>query len=129
MTLLETLVVVAIVALITALGYPAVHPAGSAAQLRSQSRALVADLRRARSAALHLDRPVTLTADADGGGWRWDGGAERTDAALRLSADRAIIFYPDGSANGGGFDLRTRTRAVHLDVDRATGAVAFAAPR
>jgi len=125
MTLLETLVVVAILGLIAAIGFPAAHAPGSAVQLRSQAQALVADLHRARAAAQHLDRPVTLAADADGGGWRWDGGALRTDPGLRLAASQTVTFYPDGSASGGTLTLRSPARAARIDVDRVTGAAAL----
>ena len=126
MTLLEALVVVAITALIAALGFPAVRAAGPATHQRSQAAALAADLRRARAAAQHLDRPTRLTADTDGGGWRWDGGELRVDPPLRLAADRPVTFYPDGSASGGTFTLSGGRRPVTITVDRITGHLAIA---
>lgn len=125
MTLLEALVVVAITAMIGAIGWPAMHAGEAARALRSQSAALVADLKRAHAAAVHLDRPVPLTADADGGGWRWDGGALRVDRAIRVHADPAepIVFYPDGSASGATLTIGSKAHPIRLTVDAATGAV------
>ncbi len=123
MTLLEALVVVAITALIAAIGFPAFHATGTATALRSQSAALVADLHRARAAAIHLDRPVTLGADNDGGGWRWDGGALRLDSPLHLNATQAVTFFPDGSATGGDLAIAAPGRTIRMSVDRVNGQV------
>ena len=124
MTLLEALVVVAITAMIALIGYPALHTGDTARALRSGSDALVADLHRAHAAAIHLDRPVALAVDTDGGGWRWLGGAERLDHGLRLAAPQgALTFYPDGSASGGTIRLGVPGHAVGIAVDRPSGAV------
>jgi len=125
MTLLEALVVVAITAMIGAIGWPAMHAGETARALRSQSAALAADLKRAHAAAVHLDRPVSLAADTDGGGWRWDGGALRVDPAIRVRSDPAgpVVFYPDGSANGSVLTIGTATHPVRLTVDGPTGTV------
>ncbi len=125
MTLLEALVVVAITAMIGAIGWPAMHAGEAARALRSQSAALVADLKRAHAAAVHLDRPISLAADADGGGWRWDGGALRVDPAIRVHADPVgpVVFYPDGSASGSVLTIGTVRHPVRLTVDGPTGTI------
>ena len=124
MTLLETLVVVAILALVGAIGWPEMRGRGAGAVLRADTGALVADLKRARAAARHLDRPVTFAADADGRGWRWDGGAFRLEAPLRLAAD-PVVFFPDGSATGRTLTLGGGPNLVSVRVDRATGQLAI----
>lgn len=126
MTLLEALVVVAITAMIGALGFAAARGNHGAAAIRSQSAALVSDLKRAHAAAVHLDRPVALAADVDGRGWRWTGGALRLDPGLRLKADPAqpITFFPDGSASGAVLTIGTAAHPVRVSIDRVTGNVA-----
>lgn len=124
MTLLEALVVVAITALLSAISFPMFHAQGESARLRSGSHALVADLRRARAAAIHLDRPVTLTPAFDG--WRWDGGEEHIDAPLRLTGAQPVTFYPDGSATAADLVLAGSERSAHVAVDSATGHVSLA---
>ncbi len=119
MTLLEALVVIAITALISAIAFPKLHNFGDTARLRSESAALVADLHRARAAAIHLDRPITLTARADG--WRWDGGEEHLAPPLRLTMPEPITFYPDGSASGGDATLASPGRSARVSIDRVTG--------
>lgn len=122
MTLLETLVAVAILALISAVAFPLARGDAPGGRVRTESAALVADLRRSRAAAIRLGRPVTLAADADGGGWRWDGGALRTSPGVTLRSAAPVTFWPDGSAQGGPLTLgAARGGAVTLEVDRATG--------
>jgi len=124
MTLLEALVVVAITALLSALAFPMFHAQSDAAHLKSGSHALVADLRRARAAAILLDRPVTLTPVPDG--WSWDGGADHLDARLRLTAQQPVTFYPDGSATAADLTLGAAGNAAHVAVDPTTGHVSLA---
>ena len=124
MTLLEALVVVAITALLSAISFPLFHAKGDSARLRSGSHALVADLRRARAAALHLDRPVTLVPTPDG--WRWDGGEEHLEPPLRLAGVQPVTFYPDGSATPADLVLAGSGRSAHVAVDSVTGHVSLA---
>lgn len=124
MTLLEALVVVAITAMLAAIGYPALHTGDTARAVRSGSTALVADLHRAHAAAIHLDRPISLAADADGMGWAWLGGIERLDGGVRIAAPQgAITFYPDGSTSGGTMRLGVPGHIVNIAIDRPTGTV------
>ncbi len=111
-TLIEMLVVLAIVALIASLEFPAIERAFGRERFRTASALVESRLHAARAAAIGQAR-VT----------RFDAG--ELPQGVALDAPRAgIVFYPDGSANGGELALTEGPRRFRLAVDGATGRIA-----
>lgn len=110
-TLIEMLVVLAITALVAALGWPAAERAIAAAEFRgraAQGAALLAET-RARAIARHETvrfQPGDAIAQA-----RW------------TLPQGGLAFFADGSASGGEAVLAARGRRARFAVDAATGAI------
>lgn len=130
-TLLEMLVVLAILGLLVALAMP--NPGAGKISALSAARLLAADLARARSQAEAANRDVIMVIDVQARSWS---GAGRTGTlpnhlrlALtaaeteRLDRDKAgIRFYAEGGASGGRIAVLGAGRAS-IDVDWLTGGV------
>lgn len=121
-TLIEMLVVLAILGLVSGIAYPALDRALRRQAFLDACARVEAGVRSARAAALAEGRAVRVRGDADGHGFLY-GDAEEPlpDAAvLRLPAD-GIAFYPDGSATGGDVVLRLQGLDRGWRVVRGTG--------
>lgn len=109
-TLIEMMVVLAIVGLIAGLGFPAIERAGTALSARTARATVLAAVSGARAAALRSDAPVDLVLLPDGPGLSY--GRVRVafprDARLSLTPPH-VRFYPDGSASGGHITLGGET--------------------
>lgn len=136
-TLIEMLVVIAIVALLAAFALPRFSSAEAKADLSSTARILAAGLRSTRSLAMAQGRSEAFTVDIAHRLFRAGTGApqpmtktldltlvtasrERLDAAVG-----SIRFYADGSSTGGGISLRSDTRGALVLVDWLTGRVSI----
>lgn len=111
-TLIEMLVVLAIVALIASLEFPAIERAFGRERFRSAAAGIESRLHAARATAI-----------AQGAATRFDAGALPQGVALDVTR-AGIVFYPDGSANGGELALTEGPRRFRLAVDGATGRIA-----
>jgi general secretion pathway protein H len=131
LTLLETLVGLAIVAGLLTISVPYLkrEPSG----IEYAARQVATQLRQAQSAAIRTSRAADVTIDVAEGRV----GRERvappialtllTAAELRQSkTSGSIRFYPDGGATGGGVALTEGTRRVDVLVDWLTGRVSMA---
>ncbi|MGQ9369543.1 type II secretion system protein [Azospirillum sp. ST 5-10] len=123
-TLLELLVVLAILGLLTALLVPAVadRPAAAAAVA---ARDLTTALRATRAAALAADRPATFVLDPASGRFAVPGRppqrlAPGVSVAVTDGAP-AVTFYPEGGATAARFVVQPGGHGV--SVDWLTGAV------
>ena len=128
-TLVETLVVVGIIAMVALIGFPRLQ---QTIQLMGQHQtiSLVATrLREARARAMSLDAPVAFTVARDGTAFG--------DAAVRLDSvtpgvtvtqvapqGAKIAFFGDGSSSGGVVLVRGAGRANAVSVQASGGAVA-----
>ena len=126
MTLIEALVVVAITALITAIGFVSFRADGAAAAWRGTSAALVAEVRAARATAIRTDAPALLEVAPDGRSF----GRAGTEPVAALGKVRALAsgpirFFADGSATGGTIILSDGDRSATLAVDGPTGLIGF----
>ena len=122
-TLMEMLVVVAILGMTTALVFPAWVSPLRRIQLYEARAALVAHLRDARSLSLRSGEVVSLEPAADGRGYGW--GTRRVYAPAPVSvAGDPITFYADGSSSGGTLKLSERERTMSVAVDPVTGLTA-----
>lgn len=134
-TLLELMVVLAIMALALAVVPMQMEGTLERARLQAAARQLTQGLRLTQSSAMAQRQPQRLVVDTRHGLWRT---AQRshhlprgitvmltTARSERVNAFMsAVRFYPDGTATGGAIELRNKSGAVSIQVDWLTGAVA-----
>ncbi|HUK61560.1 MAG TPA: GspH/FimT family pseudopilin [Stellaceae bacterium] len=126
-TLLELMIVLAIMALVAAIAFPRLAARAPASALGAASEEMRAALATARSAAIAEDRAVTV-AGGDGF-YRIDGDqhALLSAAGVRVETPRGgIAFFPSGGSSGGRIVLRGGGRSATLDIDTLTGRASFA---
>lgn len=135
-TLLELLVVLAIVALMTAIAAPRFAAALPGAELDSGARKLAAGLREARSLAVSTNRAVPFTLRGDANLYTIGRGGESRQLpgklAITLVTGRreisganqgSIRFFPDGSSTGGRIELKGAGGKRSIEVDWLTGRI------
>jgi general secretion pathway protein H len=138
LTLLELLIVLALMAMITAFVFPMFGGPVSTSGLRASARSIAAGLRLARSEAVSQRRETFLTLDVENRRFKVDDdprvhalpkGVELKlfTAQNDLVNDKigAIRFYPDGGSNGGRITVAAGARKFDVDVDWLTGRVAI----
>lgn len=137
-SLIELLVVLAVMGLVLALvvGYRA--PWSSGLSIEATAAELASGLRLARSQAIADNHPVAFALDLAGHRYRVGGDLPRslpTKLALglltvngerRSAAIGDIRFNPDGSSSGGRIVLANGSRRVAVGVDWLTGRVTVA---
>lgn len=131
-TLIETLVVVAVTALIAGLAFPAVGSAIRGQEFRTGEAQLVAGLRAARAQAVRTGNEATFAVADNGRGFAIAGGAAQAiDSGLTIAAiDRPVIrFYADGTSNGGRLTLAGAARRADVTVYPSTGLAVVVARR
>jgi general secretion pathway protein H len=128
-TLLEMLVVVAILALVTGLVFPNVpRPLERMSQMQARA-ALAANLRMARADAAHLGRAVAVDIADDGRSYGWEGSSVVLPGALRVQGEtRQVRFFADGSSSGGRIWIAGRGQPLGVAIDPVTGAPQSASP-
>lgn len=135
-SLLELMIVVAIMALTVAVAASSLGRSSTAARLHPLAVRIAADLKLARADAMALNRPVDVAFEANSHAYRVS--TARQPVVLPASigytftpapefqrltdADR-LVFYPDGSSTGAELTLADGPVAVTLVVDWLTGAV------
>ena len=130
-TLLEMLVVLALVALIGSLGIASLQPVRQASVLQSEARALALWLeqQRGRSLTGHAPRVVQVTPAPDGRSRvTGDDRNVRLTALLPTEQAQAITFYPDGGSSGATLALTGGARTATVTVDAITGRIAVLQP-
>ena len=136
-TLIEILVVLAILgfALVLVIGYG--PPVSRGLDLRGSAAALASGLRLARSEAIVRNQPVTFDLDLAGHRFRSGSGKVRqlpprlaiellTIAGERKGHVGDIRFNPDGSSTGGQIWLASGGRKIMVGVEWLTGRVSIA---
>jgi Tfp pilus assembly protein FimT len=123
-TLIEALVVVAIISMVTMVAFPHLEQ-GWLSMSRRQTTAAVAErLREARATALLLDQPVVFSVADDGRLYGWRGATARTGGGIYLrSANGPIAFFGDGTSTGGAIWITAARRSSLVGVDAGNGAV------
>ena len=137
-TLLEILIVLALMALLAGIALPMLGSGVSTTELRGSARQLAAGLRSARSEALAQRRETFLLLDVAGKRFKVDQDPRehKLPAGVELKlftaqndlvdgTTGAIRFFPDGGSNGGRITVAARTRKFEVDVDWLTGRVAI----
>ena len=137
-TLLELLIVIALMGIIAALVVPMFGGPMSTSELRATARQLAAGLRLARSEAVSERRETFLVVDVAGKRFKIE--REAREHALPSKVDLklftaqndlvsenvgSIRFYPDGGSNGGRITVASGARKFDVDVDWLTGRVAI----
>jgi general secretion pathway protein H len=137
-TLVEIVVVIALIAGATALTAGLVSSGLPGQQLRGAARELAAQMRFARAQAIVTGEPQVLTLDANKHEWTAPRGRHgelndkieiiavgaRDDAAGEGVA--TYRFFPDGASTGGHVRLRRGDAEWRVDVAWLTGEVALA---
>lgn len=134
-SLVELLVVVALVAVLAGIGASVIGGALPGRQLRDSARSLAADLRYTRARALASGREQVFRLDVDARAWAaadghagaWPEGLAMTATTAREEQDASRVavvrFFPNGSASGGRFVLSRGEAAWRVDVAWLTGEV------
>ena len=140
-TLLELVLVLAIVALATLLGAGAIGRGMEGLRLRSAANGIAAQLRFTRAQALATGEPQRFTIDPAAHAWQAPKdrhGTVPARAAIVFTGARevqptegqgAIVFFPDGAATGGRVRLRQGDATWQVEVAWLTGQVAVSRAR
>ena len=137
-TLLEVLVVLALIAFATTLAAMALTGGMDGMRLRSSSKEIAAQLRYARAQAIVTGVPQRFAIDP--AGHRWQGANQRhgtipESLRVRFSGAReagtragegGILFFADGASTGGRIQLQVKRAAWRIDVGWLTGEVKLA---
>lgn len=134
-SLLEVLLVVAILALASVLAAAAIRGGSPGLQLRSQAKEIAAQLRHTRAQAIATGQAQRFTLDPAAHAWTAPGdrdGEIPEDMSISFIGARevqpregegAIVFFPDGASTGGRVRLGLRSAAWDVDVAWLTGEV------
>lgn len=134
-TLLEVLVVMALIAFATTLAAVAFTGGLDGMRLRSSSKEIAAQLRYARAQAIASGTPQRFVIDP--AGHRWQGAGQRRGdihESLRVeftgareagarAGEGGILFFADGASTGGRIQLQVRRAVARIDVGWLTGEV------
>jgi prepilin-type N-terminal cleavage/methylation domain-containing protein len=123
MTLIETLVAVAILAMIEALVFPSLEHAMTALSFRRAVARTEIVLRQARGEAIAKNLAMEVWVSPDG--------SEIVTAAFRTHVDEGtvsmppngITFYGDGSSSGGSVVVVMKGQRARLSVNPVSGAI------
>jgi general secretion pathway protein H len=134
-TLMEMLVVLAILALVMGFAGPLLSRGTEGVRLETASNELAAALRLTRSAAVMRNSEATLMIDVDKRVFGSSAVPQRPFAAeiqakltyasgiRSAKSDGGFRFFPDGSSTGGDVTLSLHGKQVKLCVDWLTGEV------
>jgi general secretion pathway protein H len=133
-SLLELLIVLAILALAAAMMAPNVRNPARTIELDAFGRTFVSQLRATRAEAILLGRDRSIDVDvqrrtflsgATGRVVQWPADVSVTLTAARRIAgagqQEQIVFYPDGSSTGGRLVLQRSGRILAVSVEWLTG--------
>jgi general secretion pathway protein H len=135
-TLLELLVVVAIVVLISISASVALPHLVPRQQLRADAQSLAIGLREVKAESISTNRVIELDLDTAGtlldrhegvAVWKPSRGVSVT-GRLNVGDASRLRFYPDGSTSGGDFVLGFDQRRTTVDVSPLTGRVQVDTP-
>jgi len=131
-SLLELIVVLAILSLVLVALAPLVNPWHSGAMIDVAARDLALALRETRAAAIYGNRGTTFTLDGAAGEYWSDTAPARRTLPGRITATFAgqaqlgqIQFFPDGGASGATIVLRDAYRSAAIRVDALSGRAQF----
>jgi general secretion pathway protein H len=133
-SLIELLVVLAIISLAYTIAMPNLFTATPSTGLRATALDMKSRLAAARAAAIARSRPVALIVDlprrryaseADG---RWIALPDNLSLSVTTARDIGgrtevprLVFFPDGSSSGGKIQLRKDHQSYNVSVNWLTG--------
>ncbi len=133
-TLIEVVVVLAILGLVTALALPLMAGAESKADTRVAAREIAAGLRTTRNLAMVRGHSEAFSIDTASGAFRTGStmSPRRVPSGVQLvlittteerrsETEGSIRFFPDGSSTGGGIRLSKGNSHTEVLVDWLTG--------
>ena len=131
-TLLELIVVLAILSLIVVAMAPLITPWQRGTMIDVTARELALALRETRTAAIYGNRQTTFTLDGPAGEYWSDAAPAHRALPVKIVARFArqaefgqIQFYPDGGASGETIVLRDARRSATIRVDALSGRAQF----
>lgn len=138
MTLLELLVVLAIVSLALIVVAPNLSGSSDRASLERTARQIASNLRHTRATSIRRNESLAFTLNLAEKSFTAGAGTSETsypnDIEIRAVVARgetlddakpAIRFWPDGSSTGGEIELSRNGRTFQVQVDWLTGSVDF----
>ena len=138
LTLLEILIVIALMAIVAGFVIPMFGGPVSTSELRASARQLAAGLRLARSEAVSERRETFLVLDVAGKRFKVDREPKEHPLPSRVELKLftaqndlvndsvgSIRFFPDGGSNGGRITVASGARKFDVDVDWLTGRIAI----
>jgi type II secretion system protein H len=130
-TLLEMLVVLAIIGILTALAAPHYASMGPRLRLLSATHEILLDLRQAHARARIQKQEVVLAFDPSDNAYLIDGKPRTLNVSLNAAIDDSetpknagsslLRFYPDGSATPATLSLSSNNRQAVIRIDGLTG--------
>ena len=122
-TLVELLIVLAIVSLVVGLTLPFFARRGTDAALNGASLELQSVLRAARSDSIASGREIAFAGDRDG--YRIDGRhhpfATSAGLSVEIRGGSRISFFPSGGSSGGRIILRGAAARREIEIEALTG--------
>lgn len=121
-TLIEMLIVLAILGLAVGLAIPLLAKRSTATTLAGATQQVRAALVAARSAAIAEDREIVFTGGIDG--YRVDGarrGLPSAGLSVAIRGGTRISFFPSGGSSGGTVVLSGGTAEREIEVDAISG--------
>lgn len=133
LSLLELIVVLAILSLVLVAVAPLVSPWHRSAMIDVAARDVALALRETRAAAIYGNKGTTFTLDGAAGQYWSDAAPARRALPARITATFGagqtqlgqIRFFPDGGASGGNIVLRDARRSAAIRVDPLSGRAKF----
>lgn len=134
-SLIEIILVIAIIALASVLAAAAMGGGFKGMQLKASARQIASNLRYTRAQAIETGQPQSFVIDPHAHQWRAPK-AHHGDIPAKLgivftgarevqpqAGEGAIVFFPDGAATGGRIQLTSGKSAWNIDVGWLTGQV------
>lgn len=127
-TLIEALVVVAIVGLLAGLVAPRIQSMISGQEFRTARSQFILSVREARALAIRSSDPSRFSIVNNGRGFQLERDEpEILPEAVSLSSQGksdSVVFYPDGTSNGALFTLTGRNQREQFVIFPTTGIIA-----
>jgi general secretion pathway protein H len=139
-TLIELIVVIAIMGLMMVLVSVGSRPVSPATHARAAAQAIASSLRRARAEALTENRSIDFTIDISQRRYHWGSAPEGmlpSDLTLALMTSRdelvsgsvgKVRFDPDGSSSGGRVSVNGGGKIWRVGIDWLSGRASIVAP-
>ena len=142
LSLLEMLLVVALIAIVGVVTATAMNGGIDGMRLRNAGKELATQLRYTRTQAIASGERQRFLIDPQARTWRGANGRHGTlpatlevhfrgarEVAAGSGGQGAIAFYPDGASSGGSIELQVRGAVWRIEIGWITGEVRSGQPR